>query len=263
MPLATRLGSALLLGLAAAAQAGVYIETAQRDGPKDETPEVRRVYVQGGLGRFEDGGSYSILKGETLTIVNPGERTYTVLDREAIRALGARMGGAMAQMRERMAAMTPEQRAMLERMMGGQMPGAAAEPAKLEVVDAGRSERVDGRSCRVFTVKRGGVAEEQHCVVPFDALPGNEDLRALFERLASLLRELHAALPQSRHDANAEYEAFAKMNGYPVLTRELSDGKPTGEETRLVAWRAEPVPAAKFEVPPAYARRELAPERER
>jgi hypothetical protein len=131
---------------------------------------------------------------------------------------------------------------------------------KLEVVDAGRAETVDGRSCRVWTVKRNDVAEQQHCVVPFDTLPGNEDLRAVFDRMASLLGELRKALPQGDDDPNAEFEVYAKMNGYPVLTRELSKDKPTGEETRLVAWRAERVPAAKFEVPAGYEKRELAGE---
>jgi hypothetical protein len=256
MPIAIRTVFALALGLAAGAEAGVIIETSHREGPEDEAPELRRVYVQDGVGRFEDGERVTLLRGETLTIIDDDEETYTVLDRESIRAVGERMGGAMAQMREQMASMTPEQRAMMERMMGGQLPGPAA-PAKVEVIDARRTETVDGRSCRVWTVKRDEVPEQQHCVVPFDTLPGDEDLRALFQRMASLFGELRTALPQGDDGDGDEFEAYAKMNGYPVLTRELSEGEPNGAESRLVAWRAEPVPAAKFTVPAGYTKREL------
>lgn len=250
-----------IAGLATtSANAGVYIETADREAGAKQATTVQRIWVEGGAARFENEGDVSILKGEKLYVLQPKERSYLVIDEAAVKAMGERMGGAMAQMQAQMANLPPEQRAMMERMLGGNMPGAAPAPVKIDVVDTGRTESVDGRTCRTWTLKRNGVAEEQHCIVAFASMPGKEDLRAVFARMGKLFDGLADALPQGPVAFDQEFAAYEKMNGFPLLTRELAKGKPTGAETRVVAWRAESVPAAQFAIPAGYKQRDLAAE---
>ena len=244
----------------ARASAGVYIETADKaPGAKAKLVTAQRIWVQGGSARFEAEGQVTLLKGDALYILDPAERSYTVVDEAAAAKLGKQLNDPTAQMREQLAGLPPEQRAMVEQMMGGRMPGPAAPRAKLEAVDTGRSETVDGRSCRNWLIKRGGVTDEQHCVVAFGTLPGNEDLRALFARMAKLFEALQGAMPQLAEGGFEDEAAVVeKMNGFPVLSREYANGKPNGAETRVVAWRAESVPASQFAIPAGYKQRELA-----
>jgi hypothetical protein len=250
----SNLALALTLAAVNAAHAGVYIETAERD--KDKVVGTQKTWVQGGKMRVESAKSISIWKDDAFTILDPRKKTYTVMDRAAMKAMGERMNGAMAQL----ANMPPEQRAMVERMMGGGGPGQ--KPAlKIEVVDTRRSETVDGRSCRLWDMKVNGAMKQRSCAVGYALLPGHEDLQALFRQMASFMEEMRKAMPQMEMELDTS--DTARMNGYPVLTRDYANGKPNGKERRLVAWREEAVAAAKFDVPAGYKKREMAEARGR
>lgn len=244
---------------AGAAHAGLFVETVDRDAKSGAVRATQTMRVQGGSARFERAGERIVIfAGDALTTLEPAKQTYTVMDRATITRMASRMNDAMAKMHEQMAGMPPEQRAAMERMLAGQGVAAGAKPRpKIEVVDTGRSETVEGRRCRVWDVKRGGVLDEQHCVVPFDSLPGKQDLLALFEHMNGLFGELRKASSAFAAGSGDEYEALTKMNGFPVLTRDYENGKPTGRETRVRAWREESMAAALFEVPSGYHEREL------
>ncbi len=252
----------LLACWAGAASAGVYIETEERDVKTGRAGATQKIYLQAEKARFEaPGETIAILQADTLSVLDPAEKSYVVLDRAAMERMGSQVNGAMALANATLAKLPPEQRAMLEQMLKEQIPGApVGKPVEMKVVDTGRSETVDGRSCRVWEVRLDGVLDQQHCVVPFDSLPGDEDVRGAFERMGRFFESMQAALPAYAAAAATEFDSLARLGGFPVLTRDFERGKPTGNETRVETWREESVPASMFEVPPGYRKRDLAAE---
>ncbi len=113
----------LALSLASAAHAGVVIELVERDAKSGKTKPEQVMYVQGGLARFESSdGQVTIFKGEALTILDPDERSYTVVDRAAIERMASSVNDAMAKMRAQMAGVPPPP-GYQRRDLASDMPG--------------------------------------------------------------------------------------------------------------------------------------------
>lgn len=255
---------------ASAAQAGVYIESVERDVRSGTQQPAQTMYVQGGAARIEPASSGEatdlvIFKDDVLYIVEAASKSYIAMDRETVRMMAGKMNSAMEQARAQMAQLPPEQRAMMEQMIGklGQgMPGASTSRPVLATRDSGRSETVAGRKCRVWELTRDAAVEQQLCVVPFSEVPGNEDLLALSQRMAALMKEFVDAFGEVAPSAS-DVEVMGSVNGYPILMRDFEAGKPSGEEVLLKQWRAQDIPAAMFEVPAGYTRRDIREEMER
>ncbi len=241
--------------LCASAAAGVRIETVDRDiATKRVDGEPGVVFVQGGNVRVNNRGGAMLLKGSTLYVIDDKRRTYSEIDKATMRGYANQANAAMSQMQEQLAKMPPEQRQMMERMMGGKMPGLGAPPRKKVYTsrDTGKSDTVEGRKCRIWQMLRDGEAYEEVCVVPFSSLPGKEDFQKTFKELAEAFEGLAAAAPNAGDET-----ARSAINGYPVRVRRLQNGAPTGLETVLRSWTEESLPASLFEVPPGYKKQAM------
>lgn len=247
------------------AQAGLVIESVTRDTGSGRTLGTQRLLTQGGAARMErsrgeSDSSYVIFRDDVLYVVEPAQRRYAAIDRKTVETMAGTMSAAMNEMRARLAKMPPEQRAMMERMMGNRGAAAAAPraaPAPLQARDLGRSEKAAGRSCRLWELSRAGVVEQQLCVVPFSAVPGKEDLLTLSKRMMALMRPLADALPdRGSVGSSRDLEAMETVQGYPLLIREYEGGKPTGREIVLQTWREQSLAASEFEVPANFRRRD-------
>jgi hypothetical protein len=241
-------------------QAGVVVESVERDAKTGKAGDGTRMYIQGGMARFDQSldatrSDYMIFRDDTLFIVETQERSYTAMDRKTVSAMAGQMGAAMQQMRAELAKMPPEQRKMMEQMMGGNMPGAKAPPAPLVARDLGRTEKVGGRNCRLWELTRGKVIDSQICVVPFSELPGKEDVLGLMQRISEMMKPLAEAM-EGFGSVSDETEAMSSVKGFPILWRDYEGGKPTGQETVLRAWREENVSPALLQVPKGYRKRD-------
>jgi hypothetical protein len=248
--------------LASAAQAGVVIESIERDARSGQTLGTQRLLTQGGAARIERSAgktdsSYVIFRDDVLYVVEPAQRRYTAMDRKTVETMAGTMSAAMKEMRAQLAKMPPDQRAMMEQMMGKMGGGAAtrAPPAPLQARDLGRSDKAAGRSCRLWELTRSGVVEQQLCVVPFSDVPGKEDLLALSKRMASLMRAMSDAMP-AFGGSSQDVEAMESVKGYPVLMRDYDGGKPSGREIVLQSWKEQALPAAQFEVPANFRKQD-------
>jgi hypothetical protein len=249
------------LAASAAAQAGIVVESVERNAKTGKTGDGTRLYIQGGAARFDQSldrarTDYVIFRDDVLYIVEPGERSYAAMDRRSVDALAGQMGAAMQQMREQMAKLPPDQRKTMEQMMGGAVPGAKASPPPLVARDLGRSEKVEGRSCRLWELSRDTVVESQVCVVPFGDLPGKEDVLGLMQRMSAMMKPLSEAM-QGFGSLSTDFEAMARVKAFPILWRDFEGGKPTGEETVMRAWREESVAPALLQVPKGFRQRDL------
>jgi hypothetical protein len=249
---------------AIAAQAGVYIETQESSKATDRPGQMQRMYVQDGAARIEQGNGkdsaeYVIFRNDTLYVIDPAKKRYTELDRETIRTIGGAVNSAMEQMREELAKLSPEQRAMVEQMMGSKanamMAGSGPKPV-VAAKDTGQSDTVDGRKCADWEITRDGKRSETLCVVPFSSVPGKEDLLDLAKRMRSLVEELTGALAEFGGSVN-DLELMDAVQGFPVRIREYDENDALQNEVLLKSWREEEFPAARFEIPAGYEKHDI------
>ena len=239
---------------ASAAQAGVYLEMGHVDlaQPKAK-PEPLKVWAQDGAMRSEAGdagGGFSILRDQKLYVVEPKQKSFRVIDKAAVERMGQHLAALHDQMQARLAKMPPEQRAAMEQMMQGRMPGA--ETVKPEVRETSRSEKVGGHACKIWEILRGTEKEQELCVAAPGALPGGDELFAALKQMAALTEGLG-----SNYSGRDSYLAeVQRIGGVPILTREFQGGKAT-EETRLVTVRSESVAAERFQVPAGFSEQKL------
>jgi predicted secreted protein len=245
--------------LAAAAHAGVYVELVDRDIAAKTTTPAQKMYVQGGAGRFVDNeGHTSIIKGDTMYIVDDDDKSYIVFDKATMEQLAQQLNSAMAKMKDQLAKLPPEQRAQIESQMGSMMGmGGGEKKWTVEAVDTGKSDKVDGRTCRIWDVKRNGELDDQICVVPYSALPGKENFQKVFANFAKVFEEMAKSVPMLAGMMSNEFDAQTKVNGFPVRSRGYENGKLGNEEQVVTVWREEAIPAAMFEIPAGYKKKAM------
>jgi uncharacterized protein DUF4412 len=244
--------------VAQVAAAGVYVETVNHNIATGSTQPKQQIYVQDGSGLFVDPeGRSSLIKGDTLYIIDPTEKSYIVMDKATMEQVAKKLSDAVARMKEQMAKLPPEQRAQMEQMMGSAGMGDASKPRTVDVANTGKSDKVDGRSCKIWDVTRDGELDEQICVVGYSELPGKENFQAVFGKFAKIFEDMAKSVPMLSGMMANEFSAQAKVGGFPVRQRSYENGKLASEETLVKSWREEAIPASKFEIPAGYTRKQL------
>ncbi len=247
---------ALLALVATTASAGVRIETVNRDiktQAVEGLPQV--VLVQDGKVRMNGSQAGAmILKGGVVYMLDDKRKTYMEMDKARMKATMDQASAQMKMMQERMKNMPPEQRAQMEKMMGGMMPGGeSAAPKSYTSKDTGKSDTSEGRKCRIWHMLADGVVYEELCVVPFSTFPGKEDFEKTFKELAEAFSGMASGLP----GAGDEVKARSAVNGYPVRVRPIANGQPRGTEIVLKSWTEESISASTFEIPAGYKKRDM------
>ena len=217
---------------------------------------AQKIYVQNGNGRFVDAeGHATLIKNGTFYIIDDADKSYIMFDKATMEQLAKKISEAMAQMKEQLAQLPPEQRAQMEQMM----PGMAGGDRKwiVEAIDTGKSDKVDGRACRLWDIKRDGELDDQICVVPYSALPGKENFQAMFANFAKVFEEMAKSVPMLAGMMTNEFSAQAKVNGFPVRTRGYENGKLGDDEQLMKVWREEAIPASMFEIPAGYKQKQM------
>ncbi len=240
------------------ASAGVYVETVSNNLKTNASELAQKMYVQNGSGRFEDAeGRASIIKGDSIYVIDQQDKSYVVLDKATMEQLGKQLGAAMEKMKEQLAKMPPEQRAQMEQMMGIKSSGNGAGGWTMEAVDTGKSDKVEGRACKVWDVKLNDQPDHQICVVPYSALPGTEDFKSVFEKFARVFEDMAKNLPQLSGAMNNQMSALRKVNGFPMRTRSYENGRLAPEEQVVKVWREQAIPASMFEVPAGFKQKQM------
>jgi len=241
---------------AQAASAGVYVEMVDHDIKADKTTLAQKIYVQNGNGRFVDAeGHATLIKNGTFYVIDDSDKSYIMFDKATMEQLAKKISDAMAQMKEQLAQLPPEQRAQMEQMM----PGMAGGDRKwtVEASDTGKSDKVDGRACRLWDIKREGELADQICVVAYSALPGKENFQAVFANFAKVFEEMAKSVPMLAGMMSNEFSAQAKVNGFPVRTRGYENGVLGNDEQLMKVWREEAIPASTFEIPAGYKQKQM------
>jgi hypothetical protein len=245
---------------ASTAFAGVHIENTTRDiKTKEQKGDLQTILVQDSKMHSSTGHGAFILKGSSIIMVDDKRKEYREMTKEDMKKMAEQAGAAMKRMHEQMKNMKPEQRAMMEKMMGNKIPGGIGgvgsdKPDTWEAKNLNKTGNVEGRTCQVWSMSRNGALFEELCVVPYNTLPGKENLDKVFKEMAAAFADLAKASPNADQTA----KAFAAINGYPVRTRYYeADGKFRPTETVLTKWVEESIPASTFDPPAGYAKKAL------
>ena len=172
---------------------------------------------------------------DRMVMLDPAKNEYMEIDKATMDQMAAQMEGMMAKMQEHMGKMTPQQRAMLEKMMkGGGMPGmppgaggAAAPPKPTPTVYSAKgSGSANGFACTKYEGTQGGVKVAEVCAAKPAALKFTPTDFAVFERMKQFTAGLQAMAAKSPFAGMVPSGlAESGLDGFPVTQTGFANGK--------------------------------------
>jgi len=164
---------------------------------------------------------------DRMVMLDKSRNEYREMDQQTVNQMSDQMKGVMAQMQEKMKNMTPEQRAMIEKMMKGkmgQMPARGPEPARTVYTAQGRGS-VNGFSCTRYVGMRGTEKVAELCAAtPSDLRFSPSDFQA-FDKMKEFLASMQSAITNSLGVGNFRSMTDLGYEGYPIEYVNFSDGK--------------------------------------
>lgn len=249
----------LLLLTFTAAHAGTRLETVSRDLAGGRASTIN-TWAQGGMMRVDtQNDSSMIFKDDTIYAINHKDKSYIAMDRASMKRMAEQINPALQMLQERMKNMPPEQRAQMEKMLGGRMPGAGGEAQpQPEIKRTSRNDKINGYSCTYVEVREGAALTDEICVAPANALKGSAELMSVARKMSALVNDMMASMdaPWLKQMAQKQIQNFEALGGIPVLSRHFVDGKPHNE-THLNSIGTETVAATRFEIPAGYTRKDM------
>ena len=264
MPIRT-LPLLILTLFAGATQAGTVLETVSSDLSANGGSTTINTWAQNGMMRVESqadraaGRSTMIFKNDTIYAINHQDKSYYAMDRESMKRVADQLNPALKMLQERMKDMTPEQRAQMEKMMGGSLPpGIGQAEKKTEIKRTARTDKISGYSCSYVQVLEGGVLTDEMCVTPSKSIQGADELMTAATGMAELMREMMSTMdaPWLKQMAEKQIQNFAALGGIPVLSRHFEAGSPQSQTT-LKSIRSEALAASLFDIPAGYTRKDM------
>ena len=250
--------AAAFLWSSTSAYAGVVMDMVTLDASGTETDRTK-IYAQSRKIRMDQGNenppaATMIFLGDHFLYVDHREKSYIVMDEAMLDQVSAKMNEAMKEMEAQLADMPPEQRAMVEQMMKGQMQGMMPEPAQeappIRVDSTGRSEW-KGRKCREYAVFEGGVKTQQLCAADLDDVEGSEEVIEAFRNMAAYMTKMNESMPMRSEDRSNPGELMEQIDGFPVHTVDYENGVMVGE-TSLDSVVEQDLDEAMFAAPDGY-----------
>ncbi len=244
--------------------AGVVMHWVTTDGSGQQTDKTK-VYTQSmkirvdnfGVGRDQQ-VSMVFLGGEVL-MLNHQDKTYVVIDEAMLEQMHAQMREAMKQLEAQLAQVPPEQRAMLEKMMKGQMQGMmpkqSAPPPRVEKGGLGEWQSY---SCTHYTTYSGNEKTQETCAASLDQLEGSDEAMTAFRSMAAFVKKISESLPGQMGFNMAEYPVgmIDQIEGFPVHTVLFERGS-VSQEISLKSMTEKGLEESLFAVPDNYDKRDL------
>lgn len=184
---------------------------------------------------------------DTMYMVQPEIRQYAVMDRATIAAIGVQANAAMAEMEQAMAGMGAEEKAMMQKMMGGhfQLPNGKKEKPKASVTETGKREKVAGYSCAVKEYRPNNGGKTEICVADIKSLGVTKAEYDVALKMSALMLELAESMP---FGSSQNVQDMSQLKGIPILSKDES-----GQDMqRITAVSHAKISADKFELPAGY-----------
>lgn len=190
-----------------------------------------------------------------LWTLDPKTETYMEFDQVTLQQMSQQMNAMFEQMKSKMADMTPEQRAMMEKMMQPKV-GAEGGP-KLEVKATGEKSTIEGKSCTKYEVWVEGERTSEVWVTSWSVAQASKEDFAPMRDMAAFLEAAMRSNPFLQSLVSGlDWGGMDQIDGFPVLVRQL-DGTTAVRETKFKGARSKTIEAATFEIPAGWTRQEL------
>lgn len=258
--------AAALLGLGAggASMAGTVItlDEAVNDAP----PQARIMYLDTDRLRMTSPLADIIFRGDQskVWVLQAKNHSYLELTPGGMAQAGARMDQAMAQMKEKLAAMPEAQRKQIEAMMAarGMGQGAPSAPPQPTYEKAGDFRTVGEWSCAPYRMILDGKPSSQVCIAKLSDLGLSRDDLKAFASFAAFMGQIRTAMGGARTPMTTmDFDAMTKaigFEGFPVQTiSKFGDGS-RQVVTTLKSIQHQDPPAGAFDLPAGYTKREMA-----
>ncbi len=197
-----------------------------------------------------------------MIMVNHNEKSYVVLDQATMNELAGVMAEAMSQFEEAMKDASPEERAMMEKMMKGRMPGVGQSNTVEPVIKKAGTSKVNGYSCTTYHVYREDVKTSQHCVASWDSIEGGNEMKTVMVEMSQFMDQLAKSFENSKgimgqqmKFENNVFKQIEKMNGFPVQSIDYGNGT-VESESELVSTKITTVNASDLEPPAGYTKQD-------
>jgi len=233
---------ALLIAVSAFSQ-GLYWESTTTGGPMGDKGSASQSFAMPKMFKIVNPTTVMIIRmdQEKVYTIDPAKKTYSEMTFADMEAFAKKAGDRMAQMKEQMKNMPPEQRKQMEAMTS--MMGGGAE-VPVEISATGETKTVGGFKCAKYVVKRGG--KEIMTMWATKDLAGFENLRKDWmefgKRMASLTK------------MSGLGEAYQKIEGFPMETDMDMMGKTM--TTTVTKVEKKSTAASEFTVPAGYTKAE-------
>lgn len=166
-----------------------------------------------------------------LVMLDNRRKEYRVMDRRAMAQMRENISGAMAQIEEKLKNLTPEQRAMMEKMMGkklGEMmsAGARTELPPLSYRETGAAA-VHGRACKKYDVFRADKKVSELCAAKPESMGLGPGEMAVLEKTKAVFDDMAKSPPRVPGVTGFQVDFAAKpVDGFPIQLIYYSEGQP-------------------------------------
>lgn len=237
--------------------AGVEMDMVTKNASGEETDRAK-IFAQSGNLRMDDAhnkSSYSmIFLGAELLAVDHKDKSYVVMDEAMLNEVSSQISDAMKQMEAQLASLPPEQRAMAEQMMKGQMGammGQTAEEPPAPTVEFLGDGQWNTFECKKYAVFEGGVKTQEVCAAKLDDIDGSDEMMEAFQGMAAFLTKLTESLPMRSGNELNPGELMEQIGGFPVHTLDYENGQVV-RESSLESVGEQDLDAAIFAAPEGY-----------
>ncbi len=162
-------------------------------------------------------------------MINHSDQSYREMTEEEIERLMSGVNEQLAKFQEQMKNMSPQQRAMMEKVMGGRMaqmgglPGARIEPVTYRRGDG--SAEIGGRPCDWYDGYRREQMVSQVCAADWSTFDLKPSDFAVFRRLAEFMTKLAPQMADQIKFGAEDWEARGGFPGIPLEQKTFENGK--------------------------------------
>ncbi|MBT8086602.1 MAG: hypothetical protein KJO46_01145 [Gammaproteobacteria bacterium] len=221
-----------LLLLSPVTYAGAVMDMVIQDASGQETGRSI-IHAQSNMIRIDEvgpgrGDGSIIFLGDKLLYLDHRDKNYFVMDEAMLDDISAQINEAMAEMEKQLAGMPPEQRAMVEQMMKGQMQGMMTKqdtPKPEPRVESLGSGKWQSQECEKYAVFESGEKTQEVCAADLEDIDGADEIMQAFRGMAAYMTQLAESVPMMADDGLNPGELMDRINGFPVHAIDFENGK--------------------------------------
>lgn len=198
---------------------------------------------------LEEGGSgqYLVrLDRDEMYWIDSKKRSYQVFKlselQRAAKGVQQQMRVAMSKMKEELKHLPPEQRALMEQMMGSGAGSGGQESESVEVKKTGVEKTIAGYRCEEYVVRVGGKERLKACTT--EQIPGFSGMRGDWVVMQKRLAEVVPFWGGKGHG-----EWYGRLSGFPL------ESEMGGVRAVVTKVEVSDPPTSEFEIPAGYERR--------